>query len=57
MGKEFEKEREKGSDHGHNRVSTYAGITITIVYPNRMVMMILYYCSHVVRANINVWLC
>ena len=22
-----------GSDHGHNRVSTYAGITIAIVYP------------------------
>ena len=22
-----------GSDHGHNRVSTYARITITMVYP------------------------
>ena len=32
MREEFEKE-EKGSDHGHNRVSTYAGIMITIVYP------------------------
>ena len=32
MGKENEKE-EMGSDHGHNRVSTYARITITIVYP------------------------
>ena len=38
MREEIERERgtkreRKGSDHGHNRVSTYAGITITIVYP------------------------
>ena len=31
----FEKKWE-GSDHGHNCVSTYAEITITIVYPKRM---------------------
>ena len=32
LREEFGKEG-MGSDHGHDRVSTYAGITITIVYP------------------------
>ena len=50
------KEGGKSSDHGHNCVSTYAGIAITIVFP-KGTMMILWYCSHVIRASINVWLC
>ena len=46
-----------GSDHGHNRVSTYARITITIVYQREEWMMVLCHCSHAVRASIKVWLC
>ena len=38
------------------RVSTYARITITIVY-QRGVIMVFCYFFHVVRASINVWFC
>ena len=40
----------KGSDHGYNRVSTHAGITITIVYSKRMTV-IFFYCSQVLHAS------
>lgn len=43
----------KGSDRDHNRVSTYARITIMFVYLKRM-MMVLCHCPHLVRASINV---
>ena len=46
---------EGGSDHGHNRVSTYARITITTLYQRGMIT-VLCYCSRVVRASIKVWL-
>ena len=45
-----------GSDHGHNRVSTYAKIMITIAYQRAMIMD-LCHCSQRVRASVNVWLC
>ena len=47
---------EIGSDHSHNRVSTYARITIIIVFKRGMIM-VLCHCSDVVRTSINVWLC
>jgi hypothetical protein len=45
LGSRESLEEDDGNDHGCNRVS------------GKLVLVVLYHCSYVVRASVNVWLC